>query len=469
MIPFRTALLCLLCCAVAPAEEAPPQAVPVDETPELVPVPQGGNVPRPEPVAQAVSQSRMFSVKGGDGVQRSSVALSLEQHKNAFHQLLGEEPDNFPVPFVVVELVAEAQDGGFASALVLPEGSRPVLNVRMAAGEGGVDREILERLAFTAILYERALRAGGDEEFDERLIVRPWLVEGLSEARKWREGGADRRLYEGVFRRGGGFTLDELFELSERSHQRLDTASRLAFRALSGALLMALIEQPKGDVAFRGFCAEAARFAGEMPVLLRKHFPELNLSERSLAKWWALTLAKLVQPTLTEVLPVLETERQLTEALSFPTRDENDGAVRLGIDGWPEIVAMEALERRESLRPAEDALVRLSYRCFPSYRPLIQEYQTILRDLAEGKDRDIGARLASLAEQRLVRQQRAIRARDYLDYFEISRARDLSGEFEDYMRLKKELELRPRPKRTDPLTEKLDTLQQVFEPKSRRP
>ena len=126
---------------------------------------------------------------------------------------------------------------------------------------------------------------------------------------------------------------------------------------------------------------------------------------------------------------------------------------------------MERHERQEAVRPAEDGLTRLSYRCFPSYRPLIEEYQQILRDIAGGGRDGIAERLEELAGQRQVRVERALRARDYMDYFEISRARDLSGEFDDYLRLKKELELKPRPQRKDRITEYLDALQKVYEPR----
>jgi hypothetical protein len=312
------------------------------------------------------------------------------------------------------------------------------------------------------LLGERSLRGAKPGEFKDPLVVRPWLVEGLAEAAKWRAGRADRRIYEGVFRRGGGFSMDELFELPERNFNQLDGASRLAFRALSGALVMALLEQPEGRGAFRSFCGEAARFSGEMPVLLRKHFPDLNLSERSLAKWWALTLAKLVQPKLSEVLPIRETELGLEEALQFHSRDDAGNAVNRGVDDWKSVAGLTGVEREEAVRPAGDSLNRLSYRCFPSYRPLILEYQEILRDLVTGEHEDLESRLAELAEQRGTRVARALRARDYMDYFEISRARDLSGEFDDYLRLKKELELRPRPQRHDRISDRLDTMQKAY-------
>jgi hypothetical protein len=491
---FRAVSLCLLSCAVLRGQEpTPPPAIPVEEPPVVpdlpVPVAPGGNVPRPKPVDEAISQSRMFRVRGGDALTRSSVALGLEQVRDQFLGLLRDQSmpdpadkkrgvfidpgakatDEFKVP-VNVEIVAADKDKPPARpvefGLVNAEGQLS-LAIRIYS-DPGIDQEQLERAAFTVLLYERALRTSKPDA-DEPLVVRPWLVEGLVEARKWQSGQADRRLYEGVFRRGGGFTMDELFELSDRSYQQLDSASRLSFRALSGALVMALLEQPQGKEAFRNFCGEAARFSGEMPVLMRKHFPDLNLSEKSLAKWWALTLAKLVQPKLTEALPVLETERELNAALQFHTRDADGNALDRGIESWKEIAALKDADRVEAVRPAEDGLVRLSYRCFPSYRPIIQEYQQVLRDIVAGqKENKIEPRLAELSEQRVVRAQRAARARDYLDFFEISRARDLSGEFDDYMRLKKELELRPRPKRTDHLTEVLDTMQKTYEPRKKR-
>ncbi|MCW1884549.1 hypothetical protein OKA04_07380 [Luteolibacter flavescens] len=505
MVAARAVSLSLLSCAVLCGQEEvppplpplpPPTAIPVDEAEAVapaeadqpVPVVPGGNVPRPKGMEAAISQSGMFRVLGKDPLKRSSIALALEQVREQFLDLLREkstpaagaegrrgqfvdpgakDTDSFKVP-VTVEIVEPDQDKPSAArpveyGLVSAEGQLSLI-IRIHA-DPGIDQEQLERAAFTVLLYERSLRTAKPED-DEPLVVRPWLVEGLVEARKWKMGQADRRLYEGVFRRGGGFTMDELFELGDRSFQQLDSASRLTFRALSGALVMALLEQPQGKDAFKNFAGEAARFSGEMPVLLRKHFPDLNLSERSLAKWWALTLARLVQPKLSEVLPVLETERELETALQFHTRDPEGNALDLGLDTWREIIALEEADRIEAVRPAEDGLVRLSYRCFPSYRPIIQEYQQILRDVAAGKDSKVETRLADLSEQRLVRSQRATHARDYLDFFEISRARDLSGEFDDYMRLKKELELRPRPKRTDHLSEVLDTLQKTYEPRA---
>ncbi|TAE74905.1 MAG: hypothetical protein EAZ84_10225 [Verrucomicrobia bacterium] len=196
----------------------------------------------------------------------------------------------------------------------------------------------------------------------------------------------------------------------------------------------------------------------------------MNLSEQSLAKWWALTLAKLVEPKLSEVLSIRETEEALVAGLTFHGRDASGKPVKRGIEEWRSLVELDPADRVEDLRVAGEALTRLSYRCFPSYRPMLAEYQRILRELGAGGNPELDSRLAELAEQRRVRVERALRARDYMDYFEISRARDLSGEFDDYLRLKQELELRPRTARKDRISLRLDTMQRLYEaPRKPRP
>ena len=490
--PFFQAGLLIAAMLPCLAAQEPPAAVPVEEAPAAVPVeevPQvvkpGGNVPQPVPVDRAVSRSGMFRVSGGDSAQRGSVALLLEQTKDNFEDLLkngadSEEEKNPNAPLrltpkgraeefkVPVDVIFSGKPGDpppprsvVYELVVTPETF--ILRIRVHLSRG-IDNEQLERAALTMLLYERALRGAKPEGYDEILVVRPWLVEGLIEANKWRTSRADRRLYEGVFRQGGGFTADEIFELPDDNFRRLDGASRLSFRALSGALVMALLEQPEGRGAFESFCGEAARFAGEMPVLLRRHFPQLNLSGNSLQKWWALKLARMVQPQLTEVLSIRDTELALDDALRFHLRAPDGNVVNHGIDEWKLLPGLKEQERVEALRPAEDALSRLSYRCFPSYRSLLAEYQQILRDLAGGKKGDdLAKQVEELANQRRIRMERALRARDFMDFIEISQARELSGEFNDYMRLKDELQLRPRPKRHDRITDVLNTMEKVYE------
>ena len=104
--------------------------------------------------------------------------------------------------------------------------------------------------------------------------------------------------------------------MEDRDFEDLDGAMRAAFRVSSGPLAMVLLQQPEGKDKFRAFLGDVADYHGEMPALMRKHFPELNLSETSLAKWWQLQLAQNgYQNLASDVLTVAKTESILVEAL----------------------------------------------------------------------------------------------------------------------------------------------------------
>jgi len=213
----------------------------------------GGYAPEPERPGRAVSQSGQFRVTGsGDddrsaAANRASVALLMEEAKNTLHRLIGETDLSWVVP---VDVILEGKAGDSPRAVPVSydlghAGGRFSLGVRIDMSRG-LDRDLIDRAAWTVLLYERSLRTVKPEELDSPLIVRPWLVEGLREAKLWREGRADRRLYEGVLKAGGGYSPDELFEMTAARWEKLDGASRHVFRVLSGAMMMALLEQSQG-------------------------------------------------------------------------------------------------------------------------------------------------------------------------------------------------------------------------------
>ncbi|HEY8962670.1 MAG TPA: hypothetical protein VIM57_10745 [Luteolibacter sp.] len=442
-------------CAFAHAQEAP-KAQPV-------PGPQPVEQPAPEAPARAVSTSGQFSVTGGDGPLRSSVAMLAEQTKKALLDLSETKDDAWKTPIAIV-LHGKPGDPVPARSVAFDlsyneKGFVLRLDLHLARG---LDQERFEQALLAAVLYEQTLRQLPPGPLESPLVVPPWLVVGLRETIAWREKRSDRRLYETLFKHGGLYKLDELFAVTDPAHESLDSAMRAAFRVSSGALVMALFEQPQGKEGFRAFLGEAASFDGEMPQLLRKHFPELNLSERSLAKWWQLQMANMAAPQTTDVLTVVETDAALSEALKLHFREAEGGGLDHALNDWGKVAKLSANERIEAVRPAQDALVRLSYRCFPSHRPLIAGYQTILNEIAANKPKKIDERLAKLAETRQSMNQRIKRAQDFLEWFEITRARETSGAFEDYLALKDRLKANTL-QRTDPVSNYLDRLDKVFD------
>ncbi|BCX50144.1 hypothetical protein HAHE_40520 [Haloferula helveola] len=455
--------------------EEPGRAVPlldrdaVDPGDEYVPLEM--EEPKIDPGIQlrdrVESASGQFGVSGGVGPQRSSLALEAESVRERFNRLIGEKSPDVTMP---IEIILHGQPGDEPRARPLAFELRftaetYLLRIHVDLARG-LDNEKMERALLTGLLYQRALKGVKPGGLGSPLKAPVWLVEGLREAEKWRSGLGDRALYQGVFERGGHFTMDQLLGIDEAGFARLDGVSRTMFRVLSGALVMALLEQPRGQEAFAGFCDEIARFEGEYPILMRRHFPELNLSERSLVKWWALTLAKLADAPITDSMGIAESEKALAAALTLRYEDGEGLARTASFESLENLPDLDEAERFMVIRPAQEALNRLSYRCFPSYRPLLFEYQELLVSWADkGAKGSTAEALADLAEMREIMASRALRARDYMDYVEISQANELSGSFDDYLELKKELEERPRVERDDPISGYLDRFDRVYDPR----
>ncbi len=438
---------------VASATAEPPHAVQVTEPSTL------SQTTAPEWVT---SRSQQFRVTGGDSLVRGSVALLAEEAKDELLRLTGET-DGWKVP-VTIRLHGKPGDPlparTVSMRLLVVEGvSELRIDVHLSHG---IEQEHFKRAATAALLYERALRNPANGAPDRPLVVPAWLADGLREATAWRLNQSDHRLYAALFKHGGLFKIDEIFAVSDSAMDEMDAAMRAAFRVSSGAMVMALLEQPQGMDGFRAFLSEVAGYEGEMPALLRKHFPELNLSATSLAKWWALQFAsKGGLNLLTDILTIQQTENTLADALHLQFRTAEGIVQQKELAAWPELAALKEPERRAAVQHAQDALVRLSYRCFPSYRPLLISYQRALTAVVNNKTQETFRQLAELAETRTTMVERAKRARDYLDWFEITRARETSGAFEDYLQLKERLKANPHH-RQDALSEYLDRMDRCF-------
>jgi hypothetical protein len=443
-----------LCFSAALAAEEIPRAIQVAEAaPELGDVGPDG----------VISRSGQFRVTGGDGNFRGTIALLADEAKDELLRLTLEK-DEWKVP-IAIQLYGKQGDPLPPRTLNM----RPPLVVEGFAQLGidvhlsrGIEHERFKRMVTAALLYERSLRQGPPANPDSPMVVPAWLSDGLREATFWRLDLSDRPLYEALYKRGGLFRSEDLFAVGEVAYEEMDSASRAAFRVSSGALVMALLEQPQGKEGFRAFLTDVAGYEGETPALLRKHFPELNLSESSLSKWWALQLAaKGGMNPLTDILTIAQTEAALVEALRLNFRTAEGIVQQKELAAWPELAALKEPERINAVGIAGDALVRLSFRCFPSYRPLLSEYQLILNAIARNKTGDVAARLLALEETRVTMIARSGRAKDYLDWFEITRARETSGAFDDYLRLKDRLKSNPH-RRKDDLSRYLDRMDKIF-------
>ena len=109
----------------------------------------------------------------------------------------------------------------------------------------------------------------------------------------------------------------------------------------------------------------------------------------------------------------------------------------------------------------ETKLLKLSYRAFPLFRPIIQEYQKILVNISGGKIKGLDKRLEDLKYIRNSMIKSTDHASDYLNWFEATQIKNRSDKFEDYQKTYNELNL-PLPARKDNLSEYLDEFDKEF-------
>lgn len=428
-----------------------------------IPEVQGFVEQAPLRAEQSVSRSRQFIVEGGTPQTRGMMSFLAEQTKDSLLQLLDVKQDGWKIP-VLIKLHGQPGDPSPARTVVpqlILTGDQQILRLDVHLSRG-IERDVLERELMSMLLYEGCLRNHPFREGDDAPVIKPWVQEGLREAIAWKAGNSDRKLYEALFRHAGVMPYQTLLSMDMADWENSDAATRAAFRVASGALIMSLLDQPNGKEGMLGFLSEAPRYEGEMAALLRKYFPGLNLSENSLEKWWLLRVAQAKEVKLTETNTIARTEAELDDALRLHFHDKQGSAMVRPLKEFPFVADLSPAERQESVRPAQDGLVRVSYRCFPSYRPMLNRYQSVLQKIAQGKDlAKLPVELDELDAIRARMRQRATRTRDYLDWYVISRAEETSGAFDDYMRAREEVE-NQHTRRDDPVSRYLDGMQKVF-------
>lgn len=411
-----------------------------------------------------VSRFRKISVVGSNQNTRGGIASLAEAMRVKLGKLCNE-PGRKMKHALIIQLHGREGDAeqprSVVSRIELLHGQYQLrLHVHLAKG---VDYKLLRYHLMEMLLYERGLGDGQAVDEGERVLVKPWLIVGMLEALDIKSGQADQRIYQTELPYFEILPLQKVFDASEKQWREMDGRRPLAFRAIAGAMVNSLLRQPGGRAGMAAYLADVATFKGETENLMRQHFPGMNKSRNSLEKWVNLEMLELGTARVTQVYSILETEKRLESVLKLRYRDANGSAVAVGIDAYPEIVKLKPAERLEAVAGARAELERLSYRCFPVCRPLIVEYDAILRELIVGKAKDIKPRLAKLMDVRLKMKESGERGRDYLDWYYITQSDVVDGDFTKYRALINALENEERRPRANDSTQRyLDRIQQIY-------
>ena len=122
---------------------------------------------------------------------------------------------------------------------------------------------------------------------------------------------------------------------------------------------------------------------------------------------------------------------------------------------------MKRKDRATILEDTSRALSALVPRANVLFRPIINDYISVVGDLQNGKTKDIDQRLATLRSRATKAYEQAKAVEDHLDVFEANETKNYSGAFEDYLKLPEQIE-KELPVRDDPLSRYLDALDLEF-------
>ncbi len=413
--------------------------------------------------AQSSSIDGRLTILGGGSSLRVAMIQDADALIADLDQLVGEVSGKpYPI-FLELFPYEKGKPSRISLDFLKPEGGAPYrLQIYLRLGRGNsFDQKQYERVLLKMLVMERSLRGLPEGESADRVEVRPWLLDGLAEAIQWENGKGDRRMYSSLMDSGGWVEVEELVDRTAIAG--LDVLSRELFRASSGALVMALLAQSQGAQSLSEFLGKVAVFEGEQMTLLRTHFPQANLGPKGLQRWWMLQVAALSEKKLTEAMTVPETDERLGEVLELHLKDENGDSFRVGLESWRQVAGLESKEERiESVRPANDLLAHLSFRSFPTFRPVIAVYLQILSDIADGNTDEVDEMVVNLEEFRTAELGRHRKLVDLMDWYHLSSVKKESGEFEDYLKMKENLR-KGADSHNDPVHQYLDKVQKVFE------
>ncbi|MBT8779105.1 hypothetical protein [Akkermansia muciniphila] len=416
----------------------------------------------------SVSASKQFHVIGMDALLAGAIATRADSIRAALVKIL-KQPDEWKNK-IIIRLVGEPGSPVPANPIRLQTlivGSSLSYNIFIHLGRG-INQDRLRHGIVSTLLYEMMLRAVDAEGLPDEVTLPPWLISGLEQAVLWHNNEADRAMYSTLFQQSGIMTPEEILNCKE-PEKELDATSYAAYQTSCGALVLCLLNQENGPEGMKQLLDQAILGNDDPKNLIRRHFPQLNLTPSSLHKWWTLQLSRMATPPLTETLTITETERHLQEALTLVKYDpDTRTTATFPLDDLEQAHSLTDLNRQ--LSNISGSLLNLSRRCFPAYRPVIVEYAKLAALMQTGRihSREAAPKISQLREIRELSMKTARRVRDYMDWYEINTRTGTGKTFASYAAAVKLLREQDQPANT-PISRYLDDIEKLYTLPARAP
>jgi hypothetical protein len=265
----------------------------------------------------STSSSGQFVVHGNDLTLRSAFSSRCEEISSELRQFLKDEREPWTHPIVVM------LNSGAAAQKKVKTASMSLAQVE---NRGGFHIQVTVQLRsdfqlsdfraeiLRALLAERVLRGLQELRTQRAELLPDWVYTGLMEALAYRKQARPSALFAAIFKSGKIFGIEEIIEASPTD---MDALSKSIYRVSCCALVLALMDQDQGGTRLDRFLASLAGSSQPERQLLDQAYPSFAASPAALNKWWALQLADLSRPGLSEPLSPVDTLRALEEALTL--------------------------------------------------------------------------------------------------------------------------------------------------------
>ncbi|HEY7220016.1 MAG TPA: hypothetical protein VH985_16635 [Candidatus Binatia bacterium] len=301
-----------------------------------------------------------------------------------------------------------------------------------------------------AILIEMMYRDRKDVSAGTPFVAPPdWLLDGVLALQPGSDRDETGQLLRGFVSQNRIASLQDVVR-QKRDH--LNPSFRKLYQAYSQALVQLLVDVPGGREKLAHYIRHLPAAPNDSWANLRTYFPEIL--GRGAGKWWALAVAHLSAADRYELLGAATTAMQLDRLQRFSIAAADGALKEYSLGNYREFSKLPA--HRIALERIERQLRLLGARAHPLYQPVVQEEHAVVVMLLHSKSHDLQERLGRIATYRAAadRQRKAID--DYLNWYEATQLKSLSGAFTQT--LKTPDEGKPS-RRRDPISVYLDSVE----------
>lgn len=389
--------------------------------------------------ARSTSSSRQFTVYCDDVALRGRVTGFVEEAKRDVLEFLGER-DRWRIP-IVITLERAIDPAAVETPVTLrlaqtPDG--PTIQLGVSIGNDPaivhLQRHIMRAIMLDFIYRDRLPQPG------EPYVDAPWwFISGVIEKVRQRDLGINSDVYERLIQVG---KLPGITDALNGFGQELGGTWAAFDDACALVLLQLLLDQPDAKPRLAKLLRTWPDAGGDTVTALTRAFPTLGPDELSLQKWWTLNVARFAAANRYRGLSAEDTDKELQGLLEFEVVVDKAGKKqRFGVGAFQEFIKLPG--GRAAASAQQKATIALSTKANVLLRPVLVDYEQIFALLAKGRTHGIAERIHAAEVYRTAVLQRKTEIADYLNWYEATQMKTLSGAFDDFLRAARKIDAKP--------------------------